>query len=166
CACVSGAPWRFCLPSYDQGRPPRNDTATRDVSAPPAGPTLSLTLSSYYDPANSHTSGYGTQPGPFGGTMYLYYIDSAKTKPYYFSYSYYDPGARQSYSAYGYNYSKPAETMSVTFPAQGPPLGFGSRHPSAMNYLRCDGSVGRFTYGAKGLGLLVGTNDGIPDTNN
>ncbi len=41
-------------------------------------------------------------------------------------------------------------------------LGFGARHPSAMNLLLCDGAVRRFAYGAPGLGALVRRDDGAP----
>jgi prepilin-type processing-associated H-X9-DG protein len=46
-------------------------------------------------------------------------------------------------------------------------LGFGSKHPSAMNMLMCDGSVRSFPYGRTGLGIIIGRNDGqvadLPD---
>jgi prepilin-type N-terminal cleavage/methylation domain-containing protein/prepilin-type processing-associated H-X9-DG protein len=41
-------------------------------------------------------------------------------------------------------------------------LGFGSRHPGAMNLLLCDGSVRRYPYGRTGLGVLIGRDDGQP----
>jgi prepilin-type processing-associated H-X9-DG protein len=41
-------------------------------------------------------------------------------------------------------------------------LGFGSRHPSAMNMLMCDGSVRRYPYGRPGLGVIIGRDDGQP----
>jgi prepilin-type N-terminal cleavage/methylation domain-containing protein/prepilin-type processing-associated H-X9-DG protein len=40
-------------------------------------------------------------------------------------------------------------------------LGFGSRHPGAMNLLLGDGSVRRYPYGRTGLGAIIGRNDGL-----
>jgi prepilin-type N-terminal cleavage/methylation domain-containing protein/prepilin-type processing-associated H-X9-DG protein len=46
-------------------------------------------------------------------------------------------------------------------------LGFGAKHPTAMNMLLCDGSVRSYPYGFKGLGNIIGRNDGqvvqLPD---
>jgi prepilin-type N-terminal cleavage/methylation domain-containing protein/prepilin-type processing-associated H-X9-DG protein len=42
-------------------------------------------------------------------------------------------------------------------------LGFGARHPSAMNMLMCDGSVRSYPYGRPGLGVIIGRNDGQLD---
>jgi prepilin-type N-terminal cleavage/methylation domain-containing protein/prepilin-type processing-associated H-X9-DG protein len=39
-------------------------------------------------------------------------------------------------------------------------LGFGAKHPTAMNMLLCDGSVRSYPYGFKGLGNIIGRNDG------
>ena len=55
----------------------------------------------------------------------------------------------------------PGQTATVTIPPF-TTLGFGSRHDTAINILKCDGSVGRFRYGAPGLGQLIGYNDGVP----
>jgi prepilin-type N-terminal cleavage/methylation domain-containing protein/prepilin-type processing-associated H-X9-DG protein len=41
-------------------------------------------------------------------------------------------------------------------------LGFGSRHPGAMNILMGDGAVRRFPYKRTGLVILVGRDDGQP----
>jgi len=43
-----------------------------------------------------------------------------------------------------------------------PGLGFGARHPAAMNLLLCDGAVRRFAYGVPGLGALTRRSDGAP----
>ena len=57
--------------------------------------------------------------------------------------------------------------IAVILPVFNSNLGFGSRHPSAMNMLMCDGSVRRYPYGRPGLGVIIGRNDGqvadLPD---
>jgi prepilin-type processing-associated H-X9-DG protein len=55
----------------------------------------------------------------------------------------------------------------VILPGSNSNLGFGSRHPTAMNMLMCDGSVRTYPYGRPGLGVIIGRNDGqvadLPD---
>jgi prepilin-type N-terminal cleavage/methylation domain-containing protein/prepilin-type processing-associated H-X9-DG protein len=60
------------------------------------------------------------------------------------------------------NQTNPPQTVTFNFPAFQVPgaMGFGSRHPGAMNMLLCDGSVRRWPYGTLGLGNVVGVNDG------
>jgi prepilin-type N-terminal cleavage/methylation domain-containing protein/prepilin-type processing-associated H-X9-DG protein len=58
----------------------------------------------------------------------------------------------------GDNFTNPAQTITVQYVSN--PLGFGSRHPGAMNMLMCDGSVRRWPYGKPGLGNVIGRDDG------
>jgi prepilin-type processing-associated H-X9-DG protein len=52
-------------------------------------------------------------------------------------------------------------TVPLTGVAQSSPgLGFGARHPSAMNLLLCDGAVRPFPYGHPDLKALVARSDG------
>jgi prepilin-type N-terminal cleavage/methylation domain-containing protein/prepilin-type processing-associated H-X9-DG protein len=141
--------------SYDSGMPTLNDTAIRDGAVP--DPTFkSITVYSLNDPSRT---GYYTDftQTPGGGT-YTYYIDKAKTKPwYYYTYS---NNVYPSFYAYVQNFSYPPQTVTVNLPTAGVSLGLGARHPGAMNMLMCDASVRRWTYGQTGLGIIVGRNDG------
>ncbi len=147
---------------YDQGRKPVDDTAQPDGPAPGNESPYTITLYSYYDGypnswptwASSRVSN-----GPAGLSGTIYYVDNAKTKPFEVSFSGY-PGGAYAYAS-AYNFSYPPVTATVTIPPY-QAFGFGSRHSSSMNILKCDGSVGRYRYGAKGLNQLIGTSDGVP----
>jgi prepilin-type N-terminal cleavage/methylation domain-containing protein/prepilin-type processing-associated H-X9-DG protein len=66
----------------------------------------------------------------------------------------------KNYLFFAYNETLPPETVSVIQYKPDEPMGFGSRHPGAMNLLLCDGSVRRYPYGRPGLGLLISRDDG------
>jgi prepilin-type N-terminal cleavage/methylation domain-containing protein/prepilin-type processing-associated H-X9-DG protein len=114
-----------------------NDTAQQDISATAGvGPGTNVTLTPYYN----------------GKTW-----DNTQ------SHWYYNFGNSSSGGAWGYaeNYNA-SGPVTFHFPAFPPPLGFGSRHPGAMNMLMCDGAVKRWPYGKPGLTNVVGRNDGVP----
>jgi len=121
---------------------PLNDTAQQDGSTPPGVtiPAQSVSLTSYYtgDPNNPYDNNY---------TDWTYYYSD-------------------QYGNYrdANNMTNPPQTVTFNFPAftTPGPLGFGSRHPGAMNILLCDGSVKRWPYGTPGLGIAIGANDGQP----
>jgi prepilin-type N-terminal cleavage/methylation domain-containing protein/prepilin-type processing-associated H-X9-DG protein len=146
------------IPSSDNGRTPVNDTAYKDGEGPGAGAQgQSFTLYSYYDSSRQGFY-YGQITPPAGyNSGFAYYIDSAKTKPY-FIYFYSSTPPYPYFEAE--NITNPASTQSVTMPTS--LGGFGSAHPSGMNVLMCDGSVRRFYYGRPGLKQLIGYNDGVP----
>ena len=160
-----GASW---LPNqngvtYDQGRNPANDTAQQDSSPANAPPPYTITLYSYYDGYPNSWPTWAQSPvsnGPGGLSGSIYYVDNAKTKPFYVYFWGYANGGYQY--AYAENFSYPAQVATVSIPPYQAPLGFGSRHSGSMNILKCDGSVGRFRYGATGLNQLIGINDGVP----
>jgi prepilin-type N-terminal cleavage/methylation domain-containing protein/prepilin-type processing-associated H-X9-DG protein len=155
--------------TYDYGRNPANDTAQKDgVSA--GGQPTSMTLYSYYTNYPNYPGFYydfsSTSSGSSFTYVYKYYIDAAKTQPYFYESVTYSYSPSFSYSfQYAYNYTYPPQTVTVTFP---PPnnLGFGSMHPAGMNILMCDGSVRRFNYGTPHLGQVIGYNDGNPNWEN
>jgi prepilin-type N-terminal cleavage/methylation domain-containing protein/prepilin-type processing-associated H-X9-DG protein len=151
------------LSTYDYGVSTVNDSAQQD-GAYNAPQSKTITLYSWYDPSNDHSYTYDYQPVN-GGYTYTFYIDKAKTKPYE-----YEVIVNSPYGyAYGYNYTgapyggyAALQTVTMTFPdiSQLPQLGFGSRHPVSMNMVMCDGSVRRWTYGMKGLTVVIGATDG------
>jgi prepilin-type processing-associated H-X9-DG protein len=87
-----------------------------------------------------------------GSRNYFYFSSSAVDRGYYF---------------YAFNFTNPPQAVTVIQNKPQAPLGFGSRHPGAMNMLMCDGSVRRYPYGRPGLGHLITRNDGqvsdVPD---
>ncbi len=119
---------------------PINDSAQQDGSqSVGTGPSTSVTLTSYW------SSGGGTDPNQ--------------------SDWYYTFGTpNQGYWGYAENFTggpgNAGQSVTFTFPPAPQPLGFGSRHPGAMNILLCDGSVQRWPYGTPGLGVVIGVNDG------
>jgi prepilin-type processing-associated H-X9-DG protein len=155
----------YYVPTYDYGRNPIGDTAQAD-GATPGGTPKTITLYSLYDPSRngfSYDYQYNAQTNTY---TYTYYIDNAKTKPYFYEYITYTYSPSYSFSyAYAENLTNPPQTVSVTLP-QPNQLGFGSEHPGGMNILMCDGSVRRFNYGTKGLGQVIGYNDGTPNWEN
>jgi prepilin-type N-terminal cleavage/methylation domain-containing protein/prepilin-type processing-associated H-X9-DG protein len=150
---------------YDSGHKPVDDTAQQDAPAPTDERPYTITLDSYYDPAFYNPPHYPSiswsqvSNGPAGLSGNIYYLDQGKTKPYEVSFWGYIDGVYKYASAS--NFSNPPETVSVSIPPY-QVLGFGSRHPTSMNVLKCDGSVGRFRYGARGLNQLIGIDDGVP----
>jgi prepilin-type N-terminal cleavage/methylation domain-containing protein/prepilin-type processing-associated H-X9-DG protein len=82
------------------------------------------------------------------------YAPQPSPNPSFVSYS--DPG----HYFYAYNSTLPPQTVTVYELLS--PMGFGSRHPGAMNTLMCDGSVRKWPYGKTGFGNVVGVNDGVP----
>jgi prepilin-type processing-associated H-X9-DG protein len=115
-----------------------------------------MTLYSYYSGSQGY---YYTYTNTGNGYMYTYFIDSAKTKPWYVYQYNYNPFWYQYFE----NLTNPPQTVTVQLInslASGPGTGFGSSHPGAMNMSLCDGSVRDWTYGATGLGVVIGINDG------
>jgi prepilin-type N-terminal cleavage/methylation domain-containing protein/prepilin-type processing-associated H-X9-DG protein len=143
------------LPSYDTGRPAVNDTCTQDSSGSP-GSSKPLTLYSWYDPSRQGNFSSFTWSGGYSGYTSINYIDQAMQKPWY----YYTYTASPYSYFYAYNLSNPAQTVTIDVPLPGNPLGLGSRHTGGMNMALCDGSVRNFPYGATGLGIIIGRNDG------
>jgi prepilin-type N-terminal cleavage/methylation domain-containing protein/prepilin-type processing-associated H-X9-DG protein len=76
------------------------------------------------------------------------------------------PGGPRYYFT-AFNHTRPPKTVTVIQHKPKGPLGFGSRHPGAMNMLLCDGSVRRYPYGYLGLTRLIVIDDGqvcdLPD---
>jgi prepilin-type N-terminal cleavage/methylation domain-containing protein len=152
------------IPYSDSGRTPTNDTAYQDGSGPTTTATpTSITLESYYSMSSGTQYSYYGKPSVSLGFnpdySYAYYTDSAMTKPW--MVSWYGYVNNQYYSGYVTNQSQPATSWTVTVPplTTGGP-GFGSRHDAGMLVLRCDGSVGRWPYGAPGLAKFIGIADG------
>jgi prepilin-type N-terminal cleavage/methylation domain-containing protein/prepilin-type processing-associated H-X9-DG protein len=75
---------------------------------------------------------------------------------FYFDHSAVDP----YYYFFAINRTNPPMTVTVFQNKPKAALGFGARHPGAMNMLLCDGSVRRYPYGRPGLGLLIAKDDG------
>jgi prepilin-type N-terminal cleavage/methylation domain-containing protein/prepilin-type processing-associated H-X9-DG protein len=150
------------VPYYDSGVPVVNDTAAADTGGT-AGSTTPLTLYSIYDPSNDWSYANNFTWNSDGGYTAYYYIDAGKTKPW--LYYTYKPNPYWFFEAE--NYTNPAQTVTIQVPAGGSSLGFGSRHTGAMNLAMVDGSVRSWPYGVKGLGIVVGRNDGqtavLPD---
>jgi prepilin-type N-terminal cleavage/methylation domain-containing protein len=141
-----------------------NDTAAHDKEAV-AGAGSIITLYSVHDRQATDPALYsviGTSFTAGGAWQTTYYLDRAKTKPFYFYTSITSP----SYSIFlAINQTNPPQTVDVYIPAGSP--GFGSSHRQSMNLVMCDGAVRSFPYGMSGLGHLVGRNDGqivaLPD---
>jgi prepilin-type N-terminal cleavage/methylation domain-containing protein/prepilin-type processing-associated H-X9-DG protein len=159
----SSNPTLYSVPTTDSGRPVIDDTAAPDGAF--TRETTPRTFYSYYDPSRG-TQVYSDRQTIPGGYVYTTYIDQAKQKPYYY-YTYTSGAAPASWSFTVTNYSRPAQTVTVDVPTGPAHLGFGSRHPGSMNMLLCDGAVRGYRYGATGLGVIIGRNDGqlsqLPD---
>jgi prepilin-type N-terminal cleavage/methylation domain-containing protein/prepilin-type processing-associated H-X9-DG protein len=140
----------------DNGRNPVNDQAYQDGSVQDAG-TTPTTFYSYY--TNGYPNGnYYTYTNLPNGYKYTWYIDKGKTQPYELQIYTWSP----SFWEFGVeNFTSPAQTAVINVPNGPVQLGFGSRHPGAMNMLLCDGSVRDWTYGAPGLHVVIGINDGM-----
>jgi prepilin-type N-terminal cleavage/methylation domain-containing protein/prepilin-type processing-associated H-X9-DG protein len=147
------------ISTYDSGVTPVNDTAAQD-SVPNTGAGTTVTTYSLYDPSlkGNPTQYINLTWVGSGNTEYIetFNIDPGYTKPWY--YIHYK--ASPYYYGYVENFTSPPQTVSVTLSGPGAALGFGSRHPSSMNMLMCDGSVRRWPYGMTRLGVVIGRNDG------
>jgi prepilin-type N-terminal cleavage/methylation domain-containing protein/prepilin-type processing-associated H-X9-DG protein len=143
----------FFIPFNDSGRPVVNDTAAEDGTT--TTQTTQLTLYSLYDPSNDYSWASSFTPTPWG-FIDQNYIDQGQTKPWY----YYAATNDYSWYFYAYNLSSPPVTATITAPLAPNSFGFGSRHTGSMNMLMCDGAVLGFDYGKKGLGIIIGKDDG------
>jgi prepilin-type N-terminal cleavage/methylation domain-containing protein/prepilin-type processing-associated H-X9-DG protein len=144
------------ISTYDSGVTPVNDTAAQD-SVATVGGGKTITTYSYYDTSSTNKYNYNMVWDSYPTSYhYTYSLDAGYTKPWLYVQYQQSP----FYEAIVENFTYPPQTVSVTISGGSSPLGFGSRHPSSMNMLMCDGSVRRYPYGLKGLGFIIGRDDG------
>jgi prepilin-type N-terminal cleavage/methylation domain-containing protein/prepilin-type processing-associated H-X9-DG protein len=119
------------VPWSDQGRMPVNNTAQQDGAM--GFTTKTAILSNPWNSGNwSNTSIFDSDPS-------INFTFSGQYNP-------------TSWSA---------GSITVNYYKPNGPMGFGARHPGAMNMLLSDGSVRRWPYGFQGLTPVVLRNDGV-----